>query len=91
MTPGEREVSGLLDPLELARHAQVDLESGEPLSELPRLLHAGLGQPALDRRVAVDSAGDAELALAVSGEDHLVHLAYFKSIEESSRRMKRTK
>ena len=56
-----------------------------------RLLASGRGQCARDGWIAVDCPDNAELALAVAGEDHLVHLACFRSSAVDSRRMKRTK
>ena len=89
--PREREVGRLSHALELARHAQVEFDAGEPFAEPQRLLLAGCGQRAGDGRVAVDGADEAELALTVAGEDHLVHLACLRSSADSSRRMKRMK
>src|SRR5436190_21194342 len=91
LASGEREVGGLANALELTRHAEIDLDVAEPFPEPASLLLADRGQGARDGGIAVDCADDTELALAVAGEDHLVHLACLRSSAVASRRMKRTK
>jgi len=70
---GERELSRLLDALELAHDAEVWRRCGQLLAEAPRLRAAALGQAALHRRVAVRQPLDGELALAVSCQQDSVH------------------
>src|SRR5262249_43180527 len=64
----ERLVSGLDRPLERARDAQVERLVAGGLAEPPRLLAPRRREAAGDAGIAVQQPADAELALAVPGE-----------------------
>ncbi len=71
--PGEDKVGGLLHPLELARHAEVDPLTGERRCEQSCLLAPEVGQRAVHARVAVHRPPHAEHALAVPSQNRLLH------------------
>ena len=72
----EREVGGLLGPLELRDDAEPELVVREQLAEPAGLLAPGPGEGASRARVAVRAPDDGELAFAVTGEDDRVHGRY---------------
>src|SRR5262249_4819274 len=68
LAPAERLVRGPDRPLERARDAEVERLVADELTEAPRLLLPGRREPAGHAAVAVQQPADAELALAVPGE-----------------------